>query len=206
MSALAEQIAREHARVTPLGKCLCGAEGIGFETSYGEHIAISTERLAREQIAKDIESSRVQFDNSGCTPGRDAHLAAAYDDGLETGARIAEGGKGVRHIEDPTHIPWDQQDAIRAGAISEVAALLDHTEEPRQETAVNRSQDLLKEFGPVMLGSEVAAIFGVRPVTVARWAEKGLLDYFRTPGGHRRYPTKSVLQLLRAGMNLDADG
>jgi AraC-like DNA-binding protein len=34
---------------------------------------------------------------------------------------------------------------------------------------------------------EVAALFGVRPSTIARWAREGKLTPLLTPGGHRRY-------------------
>jgi len=36
--------------------------------------------------------------------------------------------------------------------------------------------------------SDVAALFGVSPSTVTRWARKGLLKAVRTPGGHYRFP------------------
>ncbi len=43
---------------------------------------------------------------------------------------------------------------------------------------------------------EVAALFGVDPKTVTRWARIGLLDPVRTLGGHRRYPAEQVHRLL----------
>jgi excisionase family DNA binding protein len=43
---------------------------------------------------------------------------------------------------------------------------------------------------------EVAAMFKVSPVTVWRWAEAGHLEYFKTPGGHRRFPVKATRELL----------
>ncbi len=42
---------------------------------------------------------------------------------------------------------------------------------------------------------EVAKMFRVAPYTVARWADAGLLEVLRTPGGHRRYPMSSVRSL-----------
>lgn len=44
--------------------------------------------------------------------------------------------------------------------------------------------------------AEVAALFGVGPTTVARWAAKGRLGSVRTPGGHRRFRESEVRALL----------
>jgi excisionase family DNA binding protein len=43
---------------------------------------------------------------------------------------------------------------------------------------------------------EVAALFGVRPTTIARWAREGRLRPLLTPGGHRRYRSMDVRELL----------
>jgi excisionase family DNA binding protein len=43
---------------------------------------------------------------------------------------------------------------------------------------------------------EVAAMFGVTPTTVTRWARTGKLKAVRTPGGHRRYREPEVRALL----------
>jgi excisionase family DNA binding protein len=40
--------------------------------------------------------------------------------------------------------------------------------------------------------SEVAAIFGVQPRTVVRWAQEGRLPSIRTPGGHTRFHAEAV--------------
>ncbi len=47
--------------------------------------------------------------------------------------------------------------------------------------------------------AEVAAMFRVDPKTVTRWAVAGKLTAVRTLGGHRRYRTGEVLDLLRIG-------
>ncbi len=47
--------------------------------------------------------------------------------------------------------------------------------------------------------AEVAAMFRVDPKTVTRWAVAGKLTAVRTLGGHRRYRTGEVLDLLRMG-------
>lgn len=47
--------------------------------------------------------------------------------------------------------------------------------------------------------AEVAAMFRVDPKTVTRWAVAGKLTAVRTLGGHRRYRTGEVLDLLRVG-------
>lgn len=41
---------------------------------------------------------------------------------------------------------------------------------------------------------EVAALFGVNPKTVIRWAQEGKLTAIRTPGGHRRFPADQFTQ------------
>jgi excisionase family DNA binding protein len=43
---------------------------------------------------------------------------------------------------------------------------------------------------------EVAALFGVRPSTIARWAREGKLAPLLTPGGHRRYRPAEVREVL----------
>jgi excisionase family DNA binding protein len=43
---------------------------------------------------------------------------------------------------------------------------------------------------------EVAALFGVRTATIARWAREGKLTPLRTPGGHRRYSRADIRRLL----------
>lgn len=43
---------------------------------------------------------------------------------------------------------------------------------------------------------EVAALFGVDPKTIARWASDGKLTAVRTLGGHRRYPRPEIQRLL----------
>ena len=39
----------------------------------------------------------------------------------------------------------------------------------------------------LLTSGEVAALMRVNPRAVTKWADKGLLRTFRTPGGHRRY-------------------
>jgi excisionase family DNA binding protein len=43
---------------------------------------------------------------------------------------------------------------------------------------------------------EVAALFGVRPTTIARWAREGKLAPLFTPGGHRRYRAADLREVL----------
>jgi excisionase family DNA binding protein len=43
---------------------------------------------------------------------------------------------------------------------------------------------------------EVAELFGVRPVTIARWAREGRITPMFTPGGHRRYRRAALRGLL----------
>lgn len=53
----------------------------------------------------------------------------------------------------------------------------------------------------VLTPAEVAAMFGVGVSQVAVWARAGLIPFFRTPGGERRYYAADVERLLqqRAG-------
>jgi len=44
--------------------------------------------------------------------------------------------------------------------------------------------------------SEVARLFHVSPITVARWADQGKLPYQVTLGGQRRYPREGTMAVL----------
>jgi excisionase family DNA binding protein len=46
--------------------------------------------------------------------------------------------------------------------------------------------------------SEVAALFGVDPRTVGRWARSGKLRYVRTIGGHFRFDPDEIDAVLKA--------
>lgn len=50
-------------------------------------------------------------------------------------------------------------------------------------------------ISPLTCG-DVAKLFNVRPVTVAKWADEGKLPYFWTPGGHRRFRVEDVRAIL----------
>jgi excisionase family DNA binding protein len=51
---------------------------------------------------------------------------------------------------------------------------------------------------------EVAAIFGVRTSTIAKWTRDGRLTPLRTPGGHRRYSRAAVRDVLAADAEPDS--
>lgn len=56
------------------------------------------------------------------------------------------------------------------------------------EEALERRDILLEASGrdlSISVG-HAAQIFSVCPKTIRRWCDDGRLDYFRTPGGHRR--------------------
>lgn len=53
-----------------------------------------------------------------------------------------------------------------------------------------------QEQDELMTPGEVAALFGVDPKTVTRWASAGKLNALRTLGGHRRYRSTEVYGLL----------
>ena len=44
--------------------------------------------------------------------------------------------------------------------------------------------------------AEVADILSVSPKTVSRWAKEGKLPFMKTLGGHRRYPTAKIRELV----------
>lgn len=44
---------------------------------------------------------------------------------------------------------------------------------------------------------EVARLFHVEPKTVSRWARDGKIPFIMTPGGHRRYSQRAVLEMLQ---------
>ncbi len=56
---------------------------------------------------------------------------------------------------------------------------------------------LPSETEPLLVPSEVAALFRVDPKTVTRWARTGKIDSIKTVGGHRRYRESVVRALLR---------
>lgn len=53
------------------------------------------------------------------------------------------------------------------------------------------------EDDELLTPGEVAAIFGVDPKTVTRWAEAGKLRAVRTLGGHRRFRASEIMRLRR---------
>jgi excisionase family DNA binding protein len=46
----------------------------------------------------------------------------------------------------------------------------------------------------LLTAPEVAALFGVDPTAIARWARDGRLPYFTTPG-HYRFPAAEVFRM-----------
>jgi MerR family transcriptional regulator, light-induced transcriptional regulator len=56
---------------------------------------------------------------------------------------------------------------------------------------------VLSDTGDLISTEEVARIAGVGPSAVKRWADQGLLDCLRTPGGHRRFSRAEVDALVR---------
>lgn len=51
--------------------------------------------------------------------------------------------------------------------------------------------------------SEVAEKFNVHVRSVARWADKGKLTFFRTPGGERRYYADAIDKMIANGRPTD---
>lgn len=58
-----------------------------------------------------------------------------------------------------------------------------------------------------MTPNEVAVLLVVSPVTLRQWAQKGLIKFATTPGGHRRFLLKDVEQFARdRGISLASNG
>lgn len=51
---------------------------------------------------------------------------------------------------------------------------------------------------PILSPREVAAMLGVHPKTVTRWAKDGKITAVRTLGGHRRYRASEVRRVMEA--------
>jgi len=64
---------------------------------------------------------------------------------------------------------------------------------------------MMPESKRLLSRREVAAIFGVSPHTVYRWAREGRLPVFMTLGGRRRYPADEILRLARERGMLQQD-
>lgn len=56
----------------------------------------------------------------------------------------------------------------------------------------------MPEVPRLMSRREVAALFGVSPHTIYRWAREGRLPVLMTLGGRRRYPTEEIMRLAEA--------
>ena len=54
--------------------------------------------------------------------------------------------------------------------------------------------------------AQVAELLQVSPKTVSRWAQEGMLPFFRTLGGHRRYPDAEIRALLETLSELSPVG
>ena len=62
---------------------------------------------------------------------------------------------------------------------------------------MRQTHDGAAGLGEYLSRAQVAVFFNVSTSTITRWAEEGKLTHVRTLGGHRRYLTEEVLQLVR---------
>lgn len=63
-----------------------------------------------------------------------------------------------------------------------------------------------RQDSDVLTTSEVAKRFRVEPRTVSRWAQRGLVPFFSTPTGHRRYPRADIESMAALeGLDLNND-
>jgi excisionase family DNA binding protein len=58
------------------------------------------------------------------------------------------------------------------------------------------TEDTRPELPHYMTRAQVAALLGVSPNTVARWARDGRIQCQMTLGGHRRFEREGILSLL----------
>ena len=60
-------------------------------------------------------------------------------------------------------------------------------------------EDFPKDWitGETLSRVDVARIFNVDPNTVRKWAQQGVIGFFRTPAGKRVYPEVEVRRLMR---------
>lgn len=59
----------------------------------------------------------------------------------------------------------------------------------------------------ILTPGEVALLFRADPRTVNRWAREGLLPYFRTPGGQKRFRRSEIMAFIEShGAAVRADG
>ena len=52
------------------------------------------------------------------------------------------------------------------------------------------------EFRDLMTPAEVAGLLSVDPKTISRWARKGHLTAYKTPGGHHRFDRGDVSEFM----------
>lgn len=58
--------------------------------------------------------------------------------------------------------------------------------------------------GPKLFGiSEAAALIGVHPNTLRRWADEGLVPHVKLPSGYRRW-SEAQIQQIKADMGLES--
>ena len=61
---------------------------------------------------------------------------------------------------------------------------------------INHSDAVQEHADPAITSREAAAILGVSITTAQAWMESGLLDSWKTPGGHRRTRKSAVVEFL----------
>lgn len=62
----------------------------------------------------------------------------------------------------------------------------------------------MKPNDSLLTPGEVASLLRVDPKTVTRWAERGLIESIKTPGGHNRFPKSCVDAILNGESINDA--
>jgi excisionase family DNA binding protein len=99
---------------------------------------------------------------------------------------LASSGRGIPIIKSLAAVTWIEQ-AGQSKTIHVVVTRADAELTPEDRQALDPRTSQGPGEGSLLRPREVAALFGVRPTTIARWAREGRLAPLRTPGGHRRY-------------------
>ena len=51
---------------------------------------------------------------------------------------------------------------------------------------------MIPDDDPLLTPAEVAKLLRVHPKSVTRWAQAGMIECIKTPGGHRRFRRSAV--------------
>lgn len=128
---------------------------------------------------------------------------------------LAGSGRGIPIVRNLAAMTWvDQGEREKTIHVVVTRTNADLTPQERREFSTSGAdrigvtamspRRLTRADDALLRPSEVAAMFGVRPPTIARWAREGRLTPLLTPGGHRRYSLADIRPLF-GGAESDMD-